>query len=334
MTDMMALGGFIASAGGLLAFLWRRKMRPATAAVLVKRWAAEDNIVIPDPDSVERIVKRIIDGGIGDLQVVADFDRTITAHYVNGRRGASCHGIVESCVSLSAEYRAKTSELFDHYYPLEVTPDLSREEKIPIMKEWYEKNHCALMREDFRKRYILDAVATANVDLREGAREMLGLCKTHDIPLLIFSAGIGNVIKPVIQAKWGELGPNSYIVSNWMVFDPEQHDRCVGFKAPLIHMFNKDESHVVHTPFYDRIKSRPCVVLMGDGLGDVTMADGVPHEAVLKIGFLNAKVDELLEAYKVAFDVVVLHDGDMGVALDTMTAALHKHVHRASHYTS
>jgi hypothetical protein len=60
----------------------------------------------------------------------------------------------------------------------------------------------------------------------------------------------------------------------------------------------------------------------------------VPHEAVLKIGFLNAKVDELLEAYKVAFDVVVLHDGDMGVALDTMTAALHKHVHRASHYTS
>lgn len=43
------------------------------------------------------------------------------------------------------------------------------------------------------------------------------------------------------------------------------------------------------------------------------MVVGLKHpNVVLKIGFINDKVEERMEAYKKVFDVLVLHDGSMG----------------------
>ena len=44
--------------------------------------------------------------------------------------------------------------------------------------------------------------------------------------------------------------------------------------------------------------------------GDVDMAEGVKDaQVLLKIGFVNDKVEQRLEAYKKVFDVLILHDG-------------------------
>ena len=47
------------------------------------------------------------------------------------------------------------------------------------------------------------------------------------------------------------------------------------------------------------------------------MADGQAKapEVVLRVGFLNSKVDDLLEQYMDAFDVVVLNDDSAEVAV-------------------
>lgn len=60
-------------------------------------------------------------------------------------------------------------------------------------------------------------------------------------------------------------------------------DVCVGFSTPLIHMFNKNESQTTGSAFAATVAQRGNVLLMGDGLGDVTMADGIPHNTVLKV---------------------------------------------------
>lgn len=40
------------------------------------------------------------------------------------------------------------------------------------------------------------------------------------------------------------------------------------------------------------------------------MADGIKDpNVILKIGFVNDKVEERLEAYKAVYDVLILHDG-------------------------
>jgi 5'-nucleotidase len=41
------------------------------------------------------------------------------------------------------------------------------------------------------------------------------------------------------------------------------------------------------------------------------MADGVHHETLLTIGFLNHDKDDLLPKYEDAFDIVILDDSPM-----------------------
>jgi phosphoserine phosphatase len=105
--------------------------------------------------------------------VIADFDRTLTRAMVNGERGDSCHGVMESLSVLSDEYKAATTALFNKYYPLETCPKLSREEKIPLMQSWYEQAHELLLKEGVRPEQIADAVRGSNITLREGVPEVV-----------------------------------------------------------------------------------------------------------------------------------------------------------------
>lgn len=63
------------------------------------------------------------------LMLIVDFDRTMST----AACGTSCHGVVESCSGLSADYKAKTKALFEHYYPIEIDPTTAVEHKIPLM---------------------------------------------------------------------------------------------------------------------------------------------------------------------------------------------------------
>ena len=75
-------------------------------------------------------------------------------------------------------------------------------------------------------------------------------CKENKIPLLVFSAGLGDIIREImLQANL--FSSNMHIVSNMMIFDEE--NVCVGFKDPLVHVFNKNEANVKGTPYYETI---------------------------------------------------------------------------------
>ena len=50
---------------------------------------------------------------------------------------------------------------------------------------------------------------------------------------------------------------------------------------------------------------------MGDSLGDLRMADGIPHEIKLTIGYLNHNEQELLDDYSKSFDIVILKDSSL-----------------------
>ena len=60
----------------------------------------------------------------------------------------------------------------------------------------------------------------------------------------------------------------------------------------------------VHDP---KFETRKNIVLMGDSLGDLHMAEGIPNpNVILKIGFLNKNTQENLMKYKVGTDGVTL----------------------------
>lgn len=44
----------------------------------------------------------------------------MTKFWVNGRRGDSCHAVIDESGLLAESFHERTSELRNHYYPLEV----------------------------------------------------------------------------------------------------------------------------------------------------------------------------------------------------------------------
>lgn len=238
----------------------------------------------------------------------------------------SCHGVIESAPHLTPEYKAAAAALFDKYFPIETSANLTKQQKTPLMYEWYHQGHDLLIQQGFRREHVESAVThavqRAAVQLRAGMPAILTLAATHQVPTLVFSAGIGNVLTRIISKLHKPLDlHHSWVVSNFMNF--REDGSLEDFTEPLIHMFNKNTEHVPDA-YKEAVKQRPHVLLMGDSLGDVTMADGQPVEPdiILRIGFLNAQEKELLPLYEAAFDVVVLRDGPADVALDILEKAV------------
>ena len=63
--------------------------------------------------------------------------------------------------------------------------------------------------------------------------------------------------------------------------------------------------------YYEEVAKRKNVLLLGDSLADLGMSEGIPHEEIVQIGFLNFNERELLAEYKEKFDLVITQDGGM-----------------------
>ncbi|CAG8681543.1 13386_t:CDS:1 [Racocetra fulgida] len=104
-----------------------------------------------------------------------------------------------------------------------------------------------------------------------------------------------------------------------MGFNPET-GICDHFKIPLIHIFNKSEIMIKDSPYHTIIENRGNVILLGDSIGDIHMSDGIQHETCLTIGFLNHMVEDLINIYLEAFDIVVVDDGPMDIVNNILDA--------------
>eukprot|EP00127_Corallochytrium_limacisporum_P007158 Clim_evm31s243 gene=Clim_evmTU31s243 len=253
------------------------------------------------------------------LQFITDFDMTLTKYNVGGVKGSSSHGIVENCPDLSKEYHAKAHGLFETYYPIEIDPNLTNEEKYPKMVEWWSKAHDALIEAGMRREYMERAVKEANLAFRNGVETALKCLRDANVPVLVFSAGLGDVIDEIFKQYMGGRDGNTHIIANWMKFN--DNGLLIDFQGEIIHVFNKKEQ-TIHGEFAERVRQRQNVILCGDSQGDVHMADGVEAETVLKIGFLNHHIEKSLPIYKGIYDVVITNDAEFSFVNDILKQTL------------
>jgi cytosolic 5'-nucleotidase 3 len=166
-----------------------------------------------------------------------------------------------------------------------------------------------------RKEVILDIVQKNTCIFREYAHEIFDLLQENDIPILIFSAGIGNIIEEFLKSK-NKLTPNVYILSNTFVFD--QDGNATDYKGPIIHVFNKSEAQLTDPKYTKIIKERENVILLGDNIEDLQMAENIDKNLLITIGFLNANIEENIEKYKENFDIVITNDNSMKYVYDVL----------------
>lgn len=274
-----------------------------------------ENIIIPNKEELEKKKEAFRESGVNSIHVVSDFDRTLT--YGTDERGGKTKTVISMLRSdpkyLGQEYVDKSTELFNTYYPYEISSEISREERQRIMHEWWRKHFEFLKYYGLSKDIIYQVVREKPVEFREGAKDFLKSLNDNNPPVIIMSASPGDMVEEYMK-KDDVLFPNTKILGNRYNFDSE--GKAVSIKEPIIHVANKNEISLRNSSIYDNIKERKNVILLGDSLGDTEMSEGFPYENIIKIGFLNVidfsseENQKRLEEYKNNFDVVLTGDQD------------------------
>jgi len=259
--------------------------------------------------------------GAGGMQVFADFDRTLTKVFKDGRECPSLISVLSRDNILDKEYAKEAEALYAQYRPAEISDALGYAEKSILMEEWWRKHYALLVRKRLNISDVRSAIASDIVELREGFFEFFNLLEQNSIPLVILSAnGLGTISIRLFFERVGLPTENIHIVSNNLLWDDQGF--LVGAEGPFIHSLNKKGIMIEKYPFYAAVKSRKNILLLGDTLEDADMAESFDEENLIRIGFLNKEVETQVKKYGKKYDALILHDGSFSFVNELLRGIL------------
>ena len=127
--------------------------------------------------------------------------------------------------------------------------------------------------------------------------------ESKKIPLLIFSAGIGDVIQHYLNYRQLN-SSNIKLVSNFLIYS--KLDEIINYQKPNIHSLNKTEAVIKDEQ--QQMIAQKNIILLGDSTHDPFMINDNQHDLIIKIGFLNSHESQFLDKYQQLYDVVILKD--------------------------
>jgi len=232
--------------------------------------------------------------------VVADFDQTLTEG-----SSVSTWEVVANDAEFGAEYTRKRKEYYNYYRPMEIDPNLPEDEKAKAMDEWWRKHINLFYEYKMNETAMKNSLNKCKLNYRNGAKEFINKMHEKNIPVIIISAGIGNVIEHFFKEE-NDLHSNIKIVSNFIRFE---NGLIKEMNEKTIHSLNKN---IVSLD--ENLKaelSNKKILLLGDGLGDLKMLGNFNQEKAITVGFLDAKIEENLEVFNKSFDIVITHEGSL-----------------------
>lgn len=248
-----------------------------------------------------RVLDFIKAGKSKKLFALIDFDHTMTRYAMpDGSRGRSSHGVLE----VSEEIHKKIQATHEKYYKIENDPNLSKEEKIPFMEEWYSKSHSFIVEAKMTKEAMLKQCRESGVMFRPGVGEFFRLCKELDIFVIVMSAGLGDVVRAILERDFPDA--QYEIISNAFTFSETEPHIVTGTVPPILHPFNKS-LNTAPDSIRKAIEGKTHALVIGDGIGDLTMASGFDCDTY-KFGFLNSTDEKWKPIYEELFDKVI-HGG-------------------------
>lgn len=251
------------------------------------------NVIFRDKNKFFDKINFLFQGGIDNIHLLLDFDRTLTKSRHKSGKDISTWEILGN--HLSAESKKAYRGLYEKYRPLELKNKLRAADAVL----WWE-GVLKLFKKDKLKWSDIAKDVEINLPIRPGAKELFEFCKERNIPTIIISAGIKDVIELWCQKL--EIFPTLVLSTN-LTFSPE--GIMNGWhKESLIHALNKKEKG--HKEVEKIRLVRPNTILVGDDMNDSAMIDG--EEKVLRIGVydsLGTDDNEMANKFNGKFDLVI-----------------------------
>ncbi len=238
------------------------------------------------------------DAGPKNLHIVADFDLTLTA----GKNHGDNLGTWDVMDALMPPEGVQAhNAIYQSFRPTERAGKLTE----AVAKEKWSETLDLITSYHMRIDDIEEAFLSVAA-LRTGAKELFDACASNDIPTVILSSGIRNVIE--IMANHYSLRPN-FILSNDLIVD-DSGRVCDWDRETLIHVLNKHE--MGHKELSSLRTMRPHVLLLGDVPADTMMVPG--DDNVIRIRVLDPRKGEthnlrkeIEESFTAGYDLVTEH---------------------------
>lgn len=264
-------------------------------------------------------VRSLFAGGPEKLQVITDFDQTLTCYIgADGHRGDECHGLLlarldpDSVVGLKESPWTHLKELERLYIVGDHTGLESYVKRLDLDKDvtawWFETYQ--QVSTDFKLwEHVAPCIACSNVRTRKGLDGTFTWLQDNAVPLLVVSAGLHQVLQGILSAKGCPLPVGASVVANDLQKATLTIDHLTKSRAFEL----APKSHI------DATRNRNCVLLLGDKTTDLAAAEGLSSDCVvLSICFLAAGLKEGREPSAAEiqeslqhFDVVLTGDASM-----------------------
>uniref|UniRef100_A0A6B2FYM7 5'-nucleotidase n=1 Tax=Myxobolus squamalis TaxID=59785 RepID=A0A6B2FYM7_MYXSQ len=197
----------------------------------------------------------------------------------------------------------KENDLREKYVWIEFSKEFCLEEKIPHMIEWWSKANDIIIESGISRDEVAEAAKCPKLIIREGFVDLIKTFNNHKIPVMIASAGAGDIVYHKIKNEIGH--ENIEFCSNFLTYD--ENDIVNGISQPIIHSYNKHVITEIKKNYFEKQKLRKNIIVIGDSIGDVHMIKPMPIEILpLKIGFINFDSEILIESYLTEFDIILI----------------------------
>ena len=235
-----------------------------------------------------------------NICVFMDYDKTITSIESEDSWDASANQEV-----MGENLAKDMDKYYQKYGSIEFDYHINRDKREKYIIEWYDKCMDLYYQYGLTKEKLKESIDNSKLILREGAKDFLFKLYKNNIPVIIFSAGIGNVIEQCLKKEECYYN-NITIISNFIKFD--KNGNMIKFSDNMIHSLNKNIDKLSDYRLKEKIEEKEYRVVIGDLVEDIYMMGEYPESKSLKIGFLNKNVVENLEVYKKNFDIVLTEE--------------------------
>ncbi len=237
-----------------------------------------------------------------NICIFLDFDKTITSNESEDSWTVSANKKI-----IGEDIYNELDKYCEKYEPIEFDYTIDAKQKEEYMQEWYIKSMELYYKYNLTEEKLIKCIEKGKIYLREGAKDFFYKLHENKIPVIILSAGIGNVVKKSLQNQ-GCYYDNMDIISNFIKFDNDE--KMIRFSDNIIHSLNKNIDELDDLRIKKMINSKKYRIVIGDLVEDINMIGKYPDDKSLKIGFLNQNNEGNLEVYKENFDIVLTKENN------------------------
>lgn len=231
-----------------------------------------------------------------NVYIAIDFDKTITS--VESIDSWDATGNI-----LGKEFKKELGDLYEEYGPIERSYSIDFKEKEIAMEEWYSKCMGLYYKYGLTNKKLIKSIDESEMIFREGAKEFLQDMNSKNIPVIILSAGIGNVIERFLKTN-NCYFDNVYIISNFIEFDNDGKMREFE-DCKMIHSLNKTMKNHLPKEIEENLNKKRYKILFGDLIEDKKMVEEKDLKNTITVCFLNKNTEVDLNKFNVNFDIVL-----------------------------